>query len=91
VPRRVTQESRFNHSFRRGGAENPRLFVFLRLFSDFLAGMRYILACACYGIASTEESRRAEKNDKTGESDCKVLTHNIRLCVFGALLTHLRR
>jgi hypothetical protein len=73
MPRRVTQESGFNHSFRKkrkSGAENPRLFVFLGLFGDFVAGMRHILAGACYGVASTEESRRAEKNDKTGESDC---------------------
>ena len=55
---------------RKHGADNPRLFVFLGLFGDFVAGMRHILAGACYGVASAEESRRAEKNDKTGERDC---------------------
>ena len=70
------------HSFwskRKKVAERPPLFVFFGFFGDFVAGLRHILAGACYRIAGTEERRRAEKDDKTGESDCKVLAHDVRL------------
>jgi len=44
--------------------------VFLGLFCDFVTGMCHVLSGTGYSIARAQESRRAEKNDKAGESDC---------------------
>src|SRR4029077_20527076 len=46
--------------------------------------MRHVLANAGYGVASTEKSRRSEKDHQAGECDCKVLAHDIRLWVSAA-------
>lgn len=82
----ATQESGFRSCVRKKERTvNRLLFVFFGLFGDFVAGMRYILADTGDGVARAQERCGPEENDETGESDCKVLAHDLTPPCFGAL------